>query len=353
MTPSEPTRPVPAADTATIEQLADEFLERFSAGDRHAVVVRTRSLLRGGTPATQLRHAVARTQHRVGELWETGRWTVTQEHVATSLAEAAIAAIDDARDLDDTGGEPSAADARSRARVAVVAADGEWHGLAARLTAQALTGAGLQVVELGAALPADDLGRSLPALKVDALAVSVTLGSNLLGAARSVEAGRDLDVPVLLGGRAATPRRAELLGAHGYAEDGEHGAELLTTWLTDGAPMPPRPDLDLATAAAVRRRRDDLVAAAYAGVEDRWPSLRAAPERTIDRIIEDLELLVDHAAAALLVRDDRLLADQLPWLHAVHEGRGLPKELLDAEVAALLAADPGDAALVDLLARCG
>jgi MerR family transcriptional regulator, light-induced transcriptional regulator len=351
MTRSDPTRAV-HDHMAALDQLAEEYLERFSTGDRHAVVVRTRSLLRNGTPAAHLRHAVARTQHRVGELWETGRWTVTQEHVATSLAEAAIAAIDDVRDPADADSQPTASDAGPTARVAVVAADGEWHGLAARLTAQAFDGAGLQVVELGSALPADDLARSLPALRVDALAVSVTLGSNLLGAARSVEAGRELGVPVLLGGRAATPRRAELLGAHGYAEDGEHGAELLTTWLADGAPQPPLPDIDLASAATVQRMRDDLVAAAYSGVEDRWPSLRAAPERTIDRIIEDLELLVDHAAAALLVHDDDVLADQLPWLHAVHAGRGLPEELLDAEVAALLATEPDDAGFADLLARC-
>jgi methanogenic corrinoid protein MtbC1 len=327
-----------------VDDLAEEYLDRFAAGDRHAVVSRTRALLRSGTPARHLRDAVARTQHRVGELWETGRWTVTQEHVATKLAEAAIATIDDAADLGDPSAPP-------RDRVAVVAADGEWHALAARLSAQALDDRGLGVIELGAALPADDLARSLPALHVDALAISVTLGSNLVGAARSVEAAWDLDIPILLGGRAASEERARRLGATGYAPDAETGAELLHRWLSTTPPTAPAPTCDLTAASGTLRIRQELVAEAYTGVEERWPVLATAPERTIDRIIEDLELLVDHAAAALLVDDDSLLAEQLPWLHGVHLGRGLPGELLDAEVAALHGAVHEDGRLRELFDR--
>lgn len=67
--------------------------------------------------------------------------------------------------------------------------------------AAAVAAAGdVRVTVLGPSMPADQLGRRLEAGDVDVLALSCTLPTNLLGAARCVIAAHRVGVPVIAGG---------------------------------------------------------------------------------------------------------------------------------------------------------
>jgi methanogenic corrinoid protein MtbC1 len=316
-----------ATDRATVRAtLIAELVERFALADRWGAVTRARELLRDGVPPSELREVIGAAVRHVGDLWQTGRWTITQEHAATAVAEAVLTNLE---------AEPASDDAPPVGTVAVVAAEGEWHALPARLASHAFEAAGLEVRYLGAGLPAEDVARTLPSAGVDVLAVSITLTANLAGAARTIAAGRAAGLPVVVGGAASSPSRAAALGADAHAADVEAGATIARTWCVDGAPDPASPTVDLRTVATFRRDRERLRDAAYAATEARWPPLADAAEVVIDRTCEDLELHLDHLAAALLVGEDEAYLDLVRWLAEVHLGRELPAEALTAQVGAL------------------
>jgi methanogenic corrinoid protein MtbC1 len=306
-------------------RLIAELVERFALADRWGAVSRTRELLRGGYPAGELREAIGAAVRHVGELWQSGRWTITQEHAATAVAEAVLTTLESEAPLD----------AAPAGTVAVAAAEGEWHALPGRLASHAFEAAGLEVRYLGAGVPAEDVARTLPSSGADVLAVSITLTANLAGAARTVAAGRAAGLPVLIGGAASSDARAAALGADAHAPDVDAGAAIARAWCLDGPPDPATPTIDLRAVAAFRTDRERLRDAAYAATEARWPPLAAAEEVVIDRTCEDLELHLDHLAAAMLVDEDDAYLDLVRWLAEVHVGRQLPPEALVAQVAAL------------------
>jgi methanogenic corrinoid protein MtbC1 len=305
--------------------LIAELVERFALADRWGAVARTRELLRGGYPAGELREAIGAAVSHVGELWQSGRWTITQEHAATAIAEAVLTTLESETRVD---GAPTGT-------VAVAAAEGEFHALPGRLASHAFEAAGLEVRYLGAGVPAEDVARTLPSSGADVLAVSITLTANLAGAARTVAAGRAAGLPVLIGGAASSPARAAALGADAHAADVDTGAAIARRWCLDGPPEPATPTIDLRAVAAFRADRERLRDAAYAGTEARWAPLATAEEVVIDRTVEDLELHLDHLAAALLVDEEEAYLDLVRWLADVHVGRQLPPEALVAQVGAL------------------
>jgi methanogenic corrinoid protein MtbC1 len=312
----------PAATT-----IADELVDRFATADRHGAVLHVRHLLQAGIADATISEAVGIAQREVGRRWQAGEWTITQEHAATAVAEAVLSLLDDHLPEREPAG-----------RVALVAAEGEWHALPVRLAGHALAHEGLEVVFLGTGIPASDVARTLPALGVEALAISVTVPANLVGAARTVAAGRSASLPVLLGGWASSPDRAAALGADGHGETVRAGARTVRSWIEDGAPPPASPrELDHAAATALRTDRGRIVTDAFGRVEDGWDALAARADEPGDRTLEDLGHLLDHLAAALLLDDAALFTTEVRWLGEVHEGRGLPPALLDLELGALQA----------------
>jgi MerR family transcriptional regulator, light-induced transcriptional regulator len=326
-----------------VERIVAEFVGRFADADRHGATVRTRQLLADGTPDAVIGEAVGLAQREVGARWQAGTWTITQEHAATAVAESILATLDEWRDQH---GVPV-----TLGRVAVVAAEGEWHALPVRLAGHALAQEGLDVLYLGAGVPANDVARTLPSLEVDALAVSVTMPSNLVGAARTVAAGRAVGLPVLLGGWASNPDRARALGADAHAATVVEGARTVRSWITDGIPADrPSGRLDLRPTTRLRRSKPRIIDGAFDRVEDGWPALASDRDTPDDQVLEDLDQLLDHTAAALLLHDPALVVDELSWLGAVHDGRDLPAGLVDVEVEALLVALEEHAEARDLLA---
>jgi MerR family transcriptional regulator, light-induced transcriptional regulator len=336
--PSAAGSPTVPDDPATI---ADELVERFAIADRHGAVIRVRELLRAGVPDTAIGDAVAFAQREVGRRWQAGEWTITQEHAATAIAETVVAVLDDHL--------PTRAPI---GRVAVVAAEGEWHALPVRLAGHACAHEGLETVFLGTGVPATDVARTLPALDVDALAVSVTVPSNLVGAARTIAAGRSASLPVLLGGWASSDHRAATLGADGYAATVSEGARTLRSWVEEGPPPPVSPsDLDHTLAAELRAERSRVTADAFGHVEDGWERLGSEGDEPGEIVLEDLGQLVDHLVAGLLLDDPGLFATEVRWLAELQAGRRQPAALVDLELEALEAALDEHGRAADLIRR--
>ncbi|MBW3659887.1 MAG: cobalamin B12-binding domain-containing protein [Actinobacteria bacterium] len=328
--------------------LVAEFVERLATGDRIGAMSRTLELLEEGRTRRDVRELIRRAQLEVGQLWQSNTWTVAQEHVATGISEtvlhAAGAAVLD-RHAD-------------RGSVLVVCADGEWHVLPARLLAEDLLDAGFEVTFAGGSVPPEHLVDTVRSLAPDAVAVSCTLSLHLAGAARTIAAAHAGGRPVLAGGTAfgADERRARALGADAWAADLDEAAGILAGW---AAPDGDRPEPGRAArrehpeSAVLYRSEARLVDAAYEQLAARFPDIASYTPWQVARTREDLRFHLRYLASAVLLEDDGIYLDMLPWLTDLLEARGVPGRSVELTVAVLagLAEDEGLPATRRLLGR--
>jgi methanogenic corrinoid protein MtbC1 len=286
----------------------EQFFRTVANVDAVGAIDVVMELLESGAVPTQIiREVLGPAQVRVGELWEQGKWSVADEHAATAVTETALAAL-------------SAATTRRTAaqrHVVVACAEGEWHTLPARMAASAVAASGdVRVTMLEPSLPAEQLGRRLAAGDVDLLALSCTLPTNLIGAARSIAAAHATGVPVIAGGRAfgPTPRRAEAIGADTWAAD---ASDLLG----------PVPDLTgISTAVPLEALlldgvSDSTVALAYDRMIGAFPRLEAMTPFQQARTREDLRWMARFTAATVLTADATILDEFLSWLGRLLAGK--------------------------------
>ena len=106
---------------------------------------------------------VRRAMELVGTRWETGQWSISQEHLASVALAAALARL-----------RPADADETRIGPVAVLAApEGEHHVAGLICLAQILEEHGWRAENLGANVPADDLQRFVSGRTVDLVALSI------------------------------------------------------------------------------------------------------------------------------------------------------------------------------------
>lgn len=260
-------------------------------------------------------------QVRVGELWQHGDWSVADEHAATAVTETAVLALGQAA-------QPRTLP--QQRHILVVCPEGEWHTLPARMAAVVGAGRGARVTVLGPSLPADQLAKRLGSGDVDLVALSCTMPTNLVGAARVIAVAHEQDVPVLAGGRAfgATPLRARALGADGWSLD--PAALLEPAPARSGRAVEPSREvlvLDAVDSSVVSLVCERMVASP-------WPAALDPSQRTSIR--EDVVMMARCTAAALLTGDCSIVDELLLWLCSRRPGRLSPEVVL---VLALLLAD--------------
>lgn len=134
----------------------------------------------------------------VGERWESGRWTVAEEHLASRTL---------LRTLDRVA--PTLGPEARIGPVAVLAgAAGEQHMIGLVCLEQVLADAGWTVDNLGADLPAADLGAFVARNEVSLVALSAANPDRIGALADSVRAVRltipQTRLPVMIGGQLAT-----------------------------------------------------------------------------------------------------------------------------------------------------
>ncbi len=132
----------------------------------------------------------------VGANWESGRWTVAEEHLASRSLDNALARIRPA----------TMPEARIGPVVVLAAPAGEHHAAGLVCLAQVLEEDGWKVENLGPNLPRHDLVRFLSSRTVDLVALSISRADALPALRRTVNAVRRAGLstsvlPIIVGGR--------------------------------------------------------------------------------------------------------------------------------------------------------
>jgi methanogenic corrinoid protein MtbC1 len=302
----------------------DELMRCLEVHDRDGALAVMRSLRADGLTGSQLITAVlAPAQRRVGRLWETDRWDVAQEHAASGIVDAALAEIELESDVVPVHGS-----------VVVTCAEGEWHVLPARMLAEQLRQSGWSVTFLGGSTPASDLAHFLDLVEPVAVALSCSMPVLLAGAERSIAAVHGHGVPVIAGGAGfgGDGRRAQALGADGWADSSDAAAAILHEWCQGRPSLRPGPTLGPA-----------LV------FESIRPELRRESARQVHApsdALGALDQVLDAVGVSLLTGDLTVIDGVVAWLHAALGCRGLSFDQAAPSLEAMAAAAPGDPAAI-------
>lgn len=159
----------------------EELLEQLIAGSRQGA--RARLAMLAGEGSDYLSIAVDLLQpalYRVGELWQAGRISVAQEHLASALAHVLLLeAYQEAEAAPPNG---------KRALFACV--QGNHHALGLRMVADGFELLGFETHYLGADVPHDDLIAYATSVKPDLIGLSVSMGDQLSQTQRTIKALR-------------------------------------------------------------------------------------------------------------------------------------------------------------------
>ena len=286
-------------------------------------------LLADGVPfGVLLDQLLAPIQAESGRRWQVGDYTISEEHASTAAAETLVATLAGAFDQPEDG-----------THVVVACAEGEVHSLPARMAAALLLSEGFRVTFLGTSVPAADLAEFLRDERPDALVLSCTLATNIIGARASVMAAHDAGVPVLAGGLAfgRDDSRARRIGADAWAPSLRAVVTTLADWSPDQVSSEAAAQRSAAPIDALEDDAPELATSALAEVERRTAELGDRSRR--NTIKADLRGLVDALIAATWLSEPGLLADHTRWLADLLDTRGIeaadPILLLDALDSAL------------------
>lgn len=314
-----------AAAPISSDTTQQQFWASLEGGDVDAGRAVVGEVLDSGVPgASILATLLVPALREVGLRWQRAQWSLTDEHAATAVVDAALAVI-----------EQNAARREPPGPLVVVAcAESEWHSLAARFAAQLLRESGFQVRFLGASPPADHLREYLVRLTPAALVLSTTMPTSLPGASRCIDAAHDIGVPVVAGGAAFGPddARAQILGADSWLSDISRFA--VPDLRRPRVPEPRRPawnDWEDLQAA-----RDGACASALLRLLSDLPDFAAsATPAQLARTREDLVHIVDFVAVAVLVDDARVFTTFAAWLSEILTARGVPDSAARSSFAVL------------------
>ena len=150
-----------------IKELANAFLEALLAGDEIGAEITVREAMDAELSSAEIdEEMIAPALWLVGELWERGKISVAEEHLATEIALRVLALQREAQRV-----------VRSRLgrRVMLATPTGELHVVALRMVENLLRGAGYDVVMLGPDVPAKALGDVARRLRIDVVCMSLTM----------------------------------------------------------------------------------------------------------------------------------------------------------------------------------
>ena len=195
-----------ASQEAAVRQLED----RLVAGDEPGAWTIVESRLGSGSdPDEILMDELGQAMRSVGAGWAAGTYTVDDEHRASGVASRLVARL----------GARFTTRGPKRGSVVLGTPPNELHGLTTAMAANVLRGAGFDVVDLGADVPADAFGSAVSKTpRALAVAVGVSTGKH----DRSVRA-------IVRAVHEVSPGLPVLVGGAGIA-DGEHAARLGALW---------------------------------------------------------------------------------------------------------------------------
>lgn len=173
----------------TVNRLQKRLFDSMRVGDRtggYSVI--EESLRYNIRPADIYTYIIGGTLSAIGQLWHKGEITVAHEHLSSQLASNLIEVV-----LQKSPKLPS-----NGLRAVVTTPVGERHWVAAQMFSNLLILSGWEVDYLGTETPGQDLAQYVSSTKVDVVALSIILDSNLNQAVDCVQNLKDLpDPPVI------------------------------------------------------------------------------------------------------------------------------------------------------------
>jgi 5-methyltetrahydrofolate--homocysteine methyltransferase len=198
------------ADTEILEKIRASVI----AGDMAQAVSLTETALAGGLDAkTLMDDGLVSAMDVVGEKFEKKEYFVAEVLISARAMEASLVLLRPVLE---------ASKVELLGRVAVGTVAGDLHDIGKNIVAMVLTGAGMQVTNLGVDVPVEEF------VKAAADGADVIGMSSLLTTTRGnmssvvellAERGLREGVKVVIGGAAVTSRFAEEIGADAYATD--------------------------------------------------------------------------------------------------------------------------------------
>jgi len=189
-----------AADDVPGASLTPELLAGLLAdGDDQLAAWTLEHALREGSRAQIYDGLLADAMRLVGERWETGRWSVADEHLASQTLIRALERV----------APQLGPDGRVGPLAVLAGVAGEDHMIGLICLDHVLSEHGWTIARLGADVPAADLGRFVAKNEARLVALSASDPARLDALAESVASVRAIDaarVPVMLGGRLAGSR---------------------------------------------------------------------------------------------------------------------------------------------------
>jgi len=191
---------------------AHRFLEAILQGNESAAAREALFSMVDGTPIVDVyQQILTPALHEIGRLWQRNEISIAKEHAATAALQRVMAQLIDL----------SPTPPHREFSVVTCAPGNAQHDVGARMVADAFTLAGWHSTYLGGNVPVEDLLAYLDEVSVDVLAVSATLGRDLMPIRSLISEleNRPLAPIVLVGGRAFSLRSTlwRQIGADGYA----------------------------------------------------------------------------------------------------------------------------------------
>lgn len=155
------------ASDANIAELASAYARALLLGDEVAAEVAIREAMDANLSTAEIDDKVMTPAlWLVGDLWERGKLSVAEEHIATEISLRVLALQREAQRV---------AESRSERRILLGAPSGELHVVALRMVANLLRGAGYDTVMLGPDVPAHTLGSVARRHRVSVVCMSWTM----------------------------------------------------------------------------------------------------------------------------------------------------------------------------------
>jgi len=193
----DPLDPLPdPAQRAAVAALADAYCEAVLAGDQPEAERVIREAIEAGLPETLIGgDIVAPAMREVGALWEAGRISVADEHLATELSTRILTLQREHFRI---------VHRRATRRILLAAPEGERHVLGLDMVASVLLHAGYDVRMLGADLPLDALQSALNRHEPAVVGLSVATSATAMAVPAAVDLIRDRlpSAGIIVGGRA-------------------------------------------------------------------------------------------------------------------------------------------------------
>ena len=150
-----------------ITAIAGAFAEAVLAADEVAAEITIREAMDASLSTAEIdEKVIAPALWLVGELWERGKISVADEHIATEITVRVLALQREAERV---------AQSRGGRRAILATPAGEFHSVALRMVANLLRGGGYDVVMLGVDVPAIALAGAARRLEAHVVCLSLTM----------------------------------------------------------------------------------------------------------------------------------------------------------------------------------